>query len=106
MRGIPYIRIGATLLAGLVIGIGLGLIILYGLNDTKLPVSEEILSNSLLFGNNLAVGKKAPDIELSTLKGDTVRLSDLTGVPVLIAVRACPVLLVAPLMTIASISRT
>lgn len=84
MRGILNIRIGVTLLAGLVIGVGLGLIILYGLNDTKLLGGAEISINTVLSRNNLAVGMKAPDIELASLKGDTVRLSDLSGGPVLV----------------------
>ena len=84
MTGIPSIRIGATILAGLVIGIGLGVIILYGLNDRPIPDDDANLRISLLSGSNITVGNKAPDIELANLEGDTVRLSDLNGEPVLI----------------------
>ena len=61
------------LLGGLAIGVGIGIAVLFGFDysaDSDNP--------------NPAIGSEAPDINLQTLLGDEVRLSQFRGSPVLI----------------------
>lgn len=65
--------------AGLLIGLGLGLLFVYGFNTRAVSsLGGKTVSDSV------QLGTAAPDFELETLSGDTVRLSSLQGKPVLI----------------------
>lgn len=67
--------------AGMLAGAGLGVIILFGLGNQDL-----LASLKLPWDNQPApkVGYSAPDFELNNLAGDTIKLSNLRGKPVLI----------------------
>lgn len=70
--------------AGLMVGTGLGLFILFGIIGPRIPVSGGADQPR---GASVAapiVGSVAPDFELQALSGENVRLSDLRGRPVLL----------------------
>lgn len=72
------------ILAGLVIGTGLGVLILFGTG-----VGKNLFGARMILAGDEAffiptVDALAPDFQLVSLSGDTVRLSDLRGKPVLI----------------------
>src|SRR5512147_1010533 len=72
------------ILSGLLIGIGLGVLILFGLG-----FGDQFFGGGKSAGvGGLAsspfVGSPAPDFQLNRLDGQSVRLSDLQGKPVLI----------------------
>jgi peroxiredoxin len=71
-------------LAGLVIGAGLGILILFGSG-----VGENLFGTRMSLAGNEAffiptTDSPAPDFQLVSLSGETVRLSDLRGIPVLV----------------------
>ncbi len=71
-------------LSGLLIGVGLGVLILFGLGygDQFLSGVKASAVGGLV--DSPIVGSPAPDFQLNTLDGKPVRLSDLHGKPVLI----------------------
>lgn len=76
-------RVG-PLLAGLLIGVGVGAAIIFGfLRLSDSPKAGESFSNADADAG-LAVGDQAPNFELATLSGETIALEDLRGHPVLI----------------------
>ncbi len=65
--------------AGLLLGVGLGLVILFGFDYARGSSSENENAPEAV-----EVGKPAPDFELQNIQGETVRLSDYRGKPVLV----------------------
>src|SRR5262245_20916160 len=76
-------------LIGITIG---GLCLLTCLAVVGLGVFGPKIHASMLAGSSLQVNEVAPDFELSTLTGETVRLSQFRGQPVLLTIGAawCP----------------
>ena len=73
-----------VLFAGLLVGIGLGVLVFYGIaNGKRLFGAQEIAAGKSLSASP-AIGSPAPDFELTNLTGDHIRLSELRGTVVLI----------------------
>lgn len=67
------------LLAGLLIGAGLGIFLYFGLGIGKnLPDGRETSAGRELLSSP-SIGMPAPNFELKSLKGENIRLSDLQG---------------------------
>lgn len=72
------------ILAGLVLGAGLGILIMYNFGGSG-NISGFIQSHLLnLSSQGPVVGQPAPDFTLVDIQGETVRLSSLRGKPVLV----------------------
>lgn len=67
--------------AGILVGVGLGFLILFGL-ENYIPI--QTLSDQLADTDGPRVGNPAPDFTLTNLAGEEIRLEDLEGKPVLI----------------------
>ncbi|HLE13306.1 MAG TPA: redoxin domain-containing protein [Anaerolineales bacterium] len=72
------------LVAGLLAGTGLGVLIFFGLGFWNGQAQSEGQLPGKALTTSPAVGALAPDFELVDLSGETVRLSDLRGKPVLL----------------------
>ena len=71
-------------LAGLAIGAGLGVLILFGFGSIDSIPGIGAISKRNENRPDPQVGSPAPDFQLEALSGDAVRLSDFRGKPVLI----------------------
>ncbi|MBT3391472.1 MAG: redoxin domain-containing protein [Chloroflexi bacterium] len=76
-------RNALTLIAGLIVGVGIGLLVIGLFTDEDSPRVSESLDQSAS-ALTLAVDTPAPDFELVALTGESIRLEDLRGQPVLI----------------------
>lgn len=65
--------------AGLLLGLGLGLVILFGFDFVQASMIEKEKTPEAA-----QVGALAPDFELQNIQGETVRLSEYRGKPVLV----------------------
>lgn len=65
--------------AGLLLGVGLGLVILFGFDFIQASVIEKEKTPEAA-----QVGAQAPDFELQNIQGESVRLSEYRGKPVLV----------------------
>ena len=73
-----------VLVAGLIVGVGLGVLIFFGTgNGKRLFGAQEIAAGKSL-STSPAIGSPAPDFELTNLAGARIRLSELRGTVVLI----------------------
>lgn len=72
------------ILAGLAIGAGLGVLILFGFGYVNSIAGIQITSKQNESRLAPEVGSPAPDFQLDTLSGETVRLSDFRGKTVLL----------------------
>lgn len=91
----PWWRSLAFLGGGLVLGLAIGSLLIF-LNGLLTPPGDRIAFNGLVLsgtqqifsrtdrGQTSAQGNVAPDFTLPTLDGETIRLSDLRGQPLLI----------------------
>ncbi len=70
-------------LAGLIIGVGLGIVLIFGLDLASFPGLIDSSSDSIP-PPGPKVGAQAPDFELETLNGDNLSLQDLQGKTVLL----------------------
>jgi peroxiredoxin len=72
------------LFAGLLIGAGIGVAIIFGFSSEPVPakVSESIDDSIPVTG--IAIGNIAPDFELTSISGEQISLEDLRGHPVII----------------------
>lgn len=73
LKWLPFIS------GGLLIGLGLGLAIVYGFGLAEVPAIRGSDAP-----DSAKVGALAPDFELESLSGEYIRLSDLKGKPVLV----------------------
>ena len=72
------------ILAGLVIGISLGGLVLFGLDVDRGKFDLFAIEDKNTNSAGLKLGKSAPDFELVSIDGESVHLSELQGTPVLI----------------------
>lgn len=72
------LKVGLFLLFGLLLGLGLGLSILFQGGSKPNPASSTFQADSI------AIGSPAPNFELATLDGETFSLSQLRGKAVIV----------------------
>jgi peroxiredoxin len=73
-----------VLFAGVLVGVGLGVLVFYGIaNGKRLFGAQEIAAGKSLSASP-AIGSAAPDFELLNLAGEQIRLSEMRGTAVLI----------------------
>ena len=68
---------------GVILGVSLGLVFIWVRNRTGTTHQNDLLTGKQV-ENSPAIGSDAPNFELQTLDGNSIRLSDLKGMPVLI----------------------
>jgi len=67
-----------SLIGGLALGIGIGLMLI-GLVRGEKVYGDDALRENTVSSVDLSIGAEAPDFELESLTGETLRLSDLRG---------------------------
>jgi peroxiredoxin len=72
------------LFAGLLIGAGIGVAIIFGISSEPVPAKISESKDDLNPDTGLAIGNIAPDFELTSISGEQISLEDLRGYPVLI----------------------
>lgn len=82
MKGATSTKNWRQLGAGLLVGLGVGVILLFGFAWTGRDIGSRI--NRLVSSPAAKVGREAPDFILTSLNGEVIRLSDYRGKPVLI----------------------
>ena len=73
----PRVRLAAIVAACIIVAAGL-LVVL------SMPIGGQPSASVLLVGSSPLIGKPAPDISLQDLDGNTLRLADLRGKPVVL----------------------
>ena len=70
--------------AGLIVGAGLGVLIFFGIGNSRRLFSGQEIAAGRNLSASLAIGSPAPDFELTNLAGESIRLSELKETVVLI----------------------
>jgi thiol-disulfide isomerase/thioredoxin len=71
------------IIAGILIGLGLALMVAFGFKLVENPINFGIISE-IIGQTSPVVGSLAPDFELQTLTGETLKLRELQGKPLLV----------------------